>query len=359
MNDTLEIISEAVEVSKSYSSRLGFQTGSTKKGLVQAVDRASLYIAAGESVGLVGESGCGKSTLGRLLLRLETPTDGDILFQGEDITRIKGRRLRRKRRQMQMIFQDPASSLNPRFTVENTLTEAITAHKKNLRGRALKAHIAALLNMVGLPVSSLDRNPHQFSGGEKQRIAIARSLAVEPKFIIADEPVTALDLASQEQILSLLESVQRELKVAFLFIVHDMKTVRRMCNRTAVMYLGRIVECAPTDLLFKTPKHPYTNALMLSQLSKNPDLRENLHLLPGEPPSPLDPPTGCHFHPRCPYTDMRCKTLVPQPRPVGENHWVRCHYDFEGNQKSAPKGIDAPDLVPEKKPPKRSKLKKK
>ncbi|MBN2717454.1 MAG: ABC transporter ATP-binding protein [Deltaproteobacteria bacterium] len=337
MTESSEIISEAVEVSKAYSSRPGFGAGSGKRTLVQAVDRASLQIVHGESVGLVGESGCGKSTLGRLLLRLEMPTDGTVWFNGADITRIRGRKLRMKRRQMQMIFQDPASSLNPRFTVENTLTEAITAHKSKLKGRALKAHIAALLNMVGLPVSSLERHPHEFSGGEKQRISIARALAVEPRFLIADEPVTALDLASQGQILSLLQSVQRELGVAFLFIAHDMETVQRMCSRTAVMYLGRIVEFAPTEALFKTPKHPYTHALLLSQLSKDPDLRTAMHLLPGEPPSPLNPPAGCHFHPRCPHADIQCKTLVPLPRPVGENHVVRCHFDFDGNQKSDPK----------------------
>lgn len=332
-------ISEAIEVSKSYSSRPGLQAASSKKRLVQAVDRASLQIKPGEAVGLVGESGCGKSTLGRLLLRLETPTDGTIRFSGEDITRIKGGRLRRKRRQMQMIFQDPASSLNPRFTVESTLKEAITAHKRRLKGRALKAHIAALLNMVGLPVSALGRHPHEFSGGEKQRISIARALAVEPRFLIADEPVTALDLASQGQILSLLETVRKELNVAFLFIAHDMETVRRVCSRTAVMYLGRIVESGPTETLFREPSHPYTRALMLSQLSKDPDLRTELHLLPGEPPSPLDPPAGCHFHPRCPYSDIQCKTLIPASRPIGDQHMVQCHFNFDDGRKSGPQGI--------------------
>lgn len=339
MSDSTFPISEAIDVSKIYSARLGLSAGSGKKRSVQAVDHASIQIEQGKSVGLVGESGCGKSTLGRLLLRLETPTDGQVWFNGEDITRIKGRKLRKKRRQMQMIFQDPASSLNPRFTVDATLREAITAHKGKLQGRALKVHIAALLDMVGLPVSSLGRQPHEFSGGEKQRISIARSLAVEPKFLVADEPVTALDLASQGQILNLLETVKRELNVAFLFIAHDMEAVKRMCAQTAVMYLGRIVELAPTQKLFKEPKHPYTRALVLSQLSVNPDIRSNLYLLPGEPPSPLDPPFGCHFHPRCPYADIQCKTLVPKPRKIGENHTVRCHFDFDGNQKSEPKGI--------------------
>ncbi|MBN2341111.1 MAG: ABC transporter ATP-binding protein [Deltaproteobacteria bacterium] len=340
MTDPGKPISEAKEVSKSYSARVGLGAGSGKQKSVQAVDRASIRIEPGESVGLVGESGCGKSSLGRLLLRLETPTDGQVWFDGEDITRFKGRKLRKKRRQMQMIFQDPASSLNPRFTVEATLREAITAHKGKLHGRQLKAHIAALLNMVGLPITALNRQPHEFSGGEKQRISIARALAVEPKFLIADEPVTSLDLASQGQILNLLETVKRELQVAFLFIAHDMDTVKRMCAKTAVMYLGRIVETAPSETLFRDPKHPYTRALMLSQLSHNPDLRTDLYLLPGEPPSPLEPPTGCHFHPRCPYADIQCKTLVPEPRQIGASHIVRCHFNFDGNQKSEPQGIE-------------------
>lgn len=333
-------ISEAIEISKSYSSRPGLNAGSGTRKSVQAVDRASLQIGQGESVGLVGESGCGKSTLGRLLLRLELPTDGTIRFNGDDITRLKGRKLRKKRRQMQMIFQDPASSLNPRFTVEATIKEAITAHKGKLNGRQLKAHIAALLNMVGLPVSALDRQPHEFSGGEKQRISIARALAVEPKFIIADEPVTSLDLASQEQILSLLETVKRELHVAFLFIAHDTETVQRMCTQTAVMYLGRIVEFAPTDILFRDPKHPYSRALVMSKLSKNTDSRANLYLLPGDPPSPLSPPHGCHFHPRCPYAEIQCKTLVPQTRKIDKDHIIRCHFDFDGNKKSKPKELE-------------------
>ncbi len=320
---------EAQEVSKLFSARSGLRAGSGRARYVRAVDRASIAIGHGEAVGLVGESGCGKSTLGRLLIRLETPTAGEILFDGKDITHLKGGALRRKRREMQMIFQDPASSLNPRFSVYSTLAEAIRAHSKRLSTRLLNAHIAALLNMVGLPLSALDRHPREFSGGERQRIAIARALAVEPRFIVADEPVTSLDLTSQAQITSLLTNLQRELNVAILVITHNMELVHHICRRVAVMYLGRIVETAPTETLFEKPAHPYTRALLASTLSQDPDDRSRARVLPGEPPSPLDPPKGCHFHPRCPHAQMQCKLIVPQARECSPDHFTMCHFDFD------------------------------
>ena len=330
-------LSEAVEVSKMFSTRTGLYSRSGKQRYVRAVDRASLSIDVAETIGLVGESGCGKSTFGRLLIRLETPTDGIVRFDGEDISTIRGGRLRKKRKQMQMIFQDPATSLNPRFTVKETLSEAIRAHRGRVSNRQLNGHIAVLLNMVGLPLSSLGRQPREFSGGERQRIAIARALAVEPRFIIADEPISSLDLTSQDHITDLIDNLRRELKVAFLLITHDLEIVRTLCSRVAVMYLGRIVEVADTDKLFESAAHPYTRALISSTLSRDPDIKQVLKVLPGDPPSPMEPPGGCHFHPRCPYAEMQCRLISPEPRETALGHTVRCHFDFTGEKKSAAK----------------------
>lgn len=327
---------EAREISKLFSAHAGLRAGAGKKQYVRAIDKVSLGIRQGEAVGLVGESGCGKSTLGRLLTRLETPTAGRIYFDGEDITRIRGGKLRRRRREMQMIFQDPASSLNPRFTVHATLSEAIRAHRGRLSTRQLNAHIAALLNMVGLPLSSLDRQPREFSGGERQRISIARALAVEPRFMVADEPISSLDLTSQAQITSLLMNLRRELNVAFLLITHNIELVRDLCHRVAVMYLGRIVELSEVEGLFNSPLHPYTRALMSSYLSHDPDRKHRLVVLQGDPPSPMDPPKGCHFHPRCPHADMQCRLLAPPMREVTPGRFTRCHFDFDGNRRLAP-----------------------
>jgi oligopeptide/dipeptide ABC transporter ATP-binding protein len=238
---------------------------------------------------------------------------------------------------MQIIFQDPASSLNPRFTVRETVSEAIRAHRSGLSSRQLNAHLAALLDMVGLPLSALDRLPREFSGGERQRIAIARALAVEPRFIVADEPISSLDLTAQAQIIELLGNLRRELSVAFLLIAHNLDIVRHMCSRVAVMYLGRIVELATTDLLFVSPRHPYTRALMASALSPDPDQGRGIRVLPGDPPSPLEPPKGCHFHPRCPHAEMQCRLLLPEMREPAPGHLTKCHFDFTpGEVKSIP-----------------------
>jgi oligopeptide/dipeptide ABC transporter ATP-binding protein len=328
---------EVREVSKLFPARSGLRAGGGRRQYVRAVDRVSLTVGRAENLGLVGESGCGKSTLGRLMIRLETPTAGAVLFEGGDITRLRGRKLRRVRSKMQIIFQDPASSLNPRFTVRETVTEAIRAHKSGLSSRQLNAHLAALLDMVGLPISALDRQPRGFSGGERQRIAIARALAVEPRFIVADEPVSSLDLTSQAQIIELIGNLRRELNVAFLLIAHNLKIVRYLCNRVAVMYLGRIVELADTGVLFAGPRHPYTRALMASALSPNPDQGRLVRVLPGDPPSPLEPPKGCHFHPRCPHADMQCRLLVPEWREAAPRHFTKCHFDFTPDEvKSVP-----------------------
>ncbi|MBW2276900.1 MAG: ABC transporter ATP-binding protein [Deltaproteobacteria bacterium] len=330
-------LAEAREVSKLFPARAGLRAGGGRSRYVRAVDRVSLSVNHAETLGLVGESGCGKSTLGRLLIRLETPTAGSVLFDGRDITKLRGGKLRRIRREMQIIFQDPASSLNPRYTVRETLTEAIRAHRGRPSSRRLNAHLAALLDMVGLPLSSLDRLPREFSGGERQRISIARALAVEPRFIVADEPVSSLDLTAQAQIIDLIANLRRELNVAFLLIAHNLEIVRHLCNRVAVMYLGRIVELSDTSKLFVSPRHPYTRALMASALSPNPDDDRRINVLPGDPPSPLEPPKGCHFHPRCPHSEMQCRLLQPELREPAPGHFTKCHFDFTpGEAKSIP-----------------------
>ncbi|MCP4675383.1 MAG: ABC transporter ATP-binding protein [Deltaproteobacteria bacterium] len=315
---------EAREVSKIFSSRPGLHS-SAKKRWVRAVDRVSLSVDQAEIVGLVGESGCGKSTLGKLLIRLEMPTAGAIFYNNKNIAKMRGKELRKTRRSMQIIFQDPASSLNPRFTVRDTLAEAIRVHHRRIEKRDLNVRLATLLQMVGLPVSSLDRHPREFSGGERQRVAIARALAVEPRFIVADEPISALDLTSQAQIVQLIDDLRKELDVSFLLIAHDLDVVQHLCSRVAVMYLGRIVEIAHADDLFLGPQHPYTQALIASTLSTDPDDREALHILPGDPPSPQDPPKGCYFHPRCPLADTHCRLIEPQMRASEPGHFTKCH----------------------------------
>ncbi|MDJ0763476.1 MAG: ABC transporter ATP-binding protein [Myxococcota bacterium] len=312
-------------VSKVFPVRPGLYASGRR--YIHAVDRVSLSVSAGEIVGLVGESGCGKTTLGRLLLRLETPTGGSIFFDGVDITRLRGRRLRGIRRGMQIIFQDPASSLNPRFTVRETLVEAILAHRRRPSNRDLNARLAALLQMVGISIATLDRYPREFSGGERQRVAIARALAVDPRFIVADEPISSLDLAHQAQIVALLEQLRKELDVSFLLISHDLDVVQRLCTRVAVMYLGRIFEIAPAKRLFDHPRHPYTQALMAATLSPDPDSQKRPLILPGDPPSPQDPPKGCTFHPRCPHAEAQCSALEPPLRKAAPNHFTKCYFD--------------------------------
>jgi oligopeptide/dipeptide ABC transporter ATP-binding protein len=318
---------EAREVSRIFAAKSGVSALAGTR-YVRAVDRVSLAIERAETVGLVGESGCGKSTLGRVMIGLERPSAGSVVFDGVDLTALPARKLRRSRRHMQIILQDPASSLDPRYTVRDTIAEALRAHHSRLPRRKLAANLAALLDMVGLPLASLDRLPHELSNGERQRIAIARALAVTPRFIVADEPVASLDVATQAQIVGLLADLQRELGVAFLLIAHDLDVVRFLCRRVAVMYLGRIVELAPVDALFDRSRHPYTRALMAAVLSPDPDLRREPVLLHGDPPSPLEPPKGCHFHPRCRHAQVRCSLLGPDLREAAPGHLVACHFDL-------------------------------
>jgi oligopeptide transport system ATP-binding protein len=296
------------------------------KATVKAVDGVSLTVGAGETVGLVGESGCGKSTLGRAVLRLVDPTAGAVLFDGVDITTTSQARLRPLRRKMQMIFQDPYASLNPRMRVKEIVGEALDIHGLAASPSERDARVEALLKRVGLRPDQASRYPHEFSGGQRQRVGIARALAVEPRFIVCDEPISALDVSIQAQIVNLLRDLQDELGLAYLFVAHDLKVVEYVSRRVAVMYLGRVVELAPSEALYNDPKHPYTKALLSAAPTPDPERRRARIVLKGDVPSPIDPPKGCSFHPRCPIAERgRCDVEVPLIRELRPGHRVACH----------------------------------
>lgn len=297
---------------------------SRSKQAVRAVDGVDLAVAEGKTVGLVGESGCGKSTLGRTLLRLLDPTGGRIMFRGRDITEIGGSELRAIRKEMQIIFQDPYSSLNPRMTVGSIVGEALAIHKIGARGER-RDRVMALLAEVGLHEDAYSRYPHEFSGGQRQRIGTARALAVEPRFIVCDEPVSALDVSIQAQILNLLMELQERRNLTYLFISHDLRVVEHIADRVAVMYLGKIVELAPTSSVYKDPLHPYTIALLSAVPIPDPQRRRQRIILPGDVPSPINPPPGCPFHPRCPYRTEICLTVPPPLIPHAPDHIASCH----------------------------------
>ena len=297
-----------------------------KVGAVQAVDGLSFEVHRGETLGLVGESGCGKSTTGRAILQLYRPTEGEVLFEGTDLTKIGGERLRRMRKRMQMIFQDPYASLNPRMTVGSIVAEPLEIHKL-ARGKEKQARVQELLQLCGLNPYFANRYPHEFSGGQRQRIGIARALAVNPAFIVADEPISALDVSIQAQIINLLENLQDQLQLTYLFIAHDLSVVRHISDRVAVMYLGRIVELADRDELYLHPAHPYTKALLSAVPIPDPRVerkRERI-ILTGDVPTPVNPPSGCRFHTRCPIAIEKCSQINPEWRDLGGNHWVACH----------------------------------
>ena len=292
---------------------------------VHAVDGVSFDIQAGETLGVVGESGCGKSTTGRCILRLIEPTSGEVWFDGRNVTKMGKDELRGLARDMQIIFQDPYASLNPRMTVGAIIGEALTIHKLSQGPGEYRARIAELLEMVGLSPDYMRRYPHEFSGGQRQRIGIARALAVEPKFIVCDEPVSALDVSIQAQVINLLMDLQAELDLSYLFIAHDLAVVEHISQRVAVMYLGRIVEYADTKDLFTNARHPYTEALLSAVPVPNPRIKRIKKVLQGDVPSPVTPPPGCHFHTRCPYAEARCRVEVPQLKQIAPGHLVSCH----------------------------------
>jgi len=311
---------------------------SRQAGYVKAVDDVSLRVGRGETVGLVGESGCGKTTLGRCVVRLYEPWSGEILFRHQDqasgqtnlvdLAKLRGKELSPVRRDIQMIFQDPFSSLSPRQTVFDSISEPLRAN--NLAsGRDLQDRVIRLMEVVGLQTRYLRRYPHAFSGGQRQRIGIARALATNPKLIVADEPVSALDVSIQAQILNLLKDLQTEFELSYLFIAHDLSVVQYISDRVAVMYVGRLVEMASTQQLFSRPRHPYTEALLSAVPKSEPDIKRDRIVLEGEIPNPANPPSGCYFHPRCRYVQDRCRTETPALRELSPGHIAACHFAEE------------------------------
>ena len=295
-----------------------------KRLVVHAVDGVNLAIMPGETLGLVGESGSGKSTLGRLVLKLLEPTAGRVFFEGRDLAGVSRRDLRALRRQMQLVFQDPYASLNPRMRVRSIVGEGIEIHKL-ARGREKEERIVSLLEMVGMGADALERYPHEFSGGQRQRIGIARALAVNPRFLVLDEPVSALDVSIQAQIINLLQDLQEKLKLTYLFIAHDLRVVEHISNRVAIMYLGKIVEIATRDEIYLNPRHPYTRALLSAIPTIDTANKPERIKLPGEMPSPMNPPPGCAFHPRCPYAKDVCSSVEPKLETGRGGHAVSCH----------------------------------
>jgi len=325
--DEDRVLLRAVGLAKHFPVRRGLWRRAV--GVARAVDGVDLEIYAGETLGLVGESGCGKTTVGRLLLRAIDPTAGRIFFRSNgalvETTRLKRRQLKPLRREMQIIFQDPYSSLDPRMTVLDIIAEPLRIH--GLRDRAaIRARVRELLTQVGLRVQHMNRYPHAFSGGQRQRLGIARALALHPRLVIADEPVSALDVSIQAQILNLLRDLQGRLGLAYLFISHDLSVVQHISDRVAVMYLGQIVELAPTDALFAQPRHPYTEALLSAVPRADPDLPRRRIILPGDVPDPAAPPAGCRFHPRCRYAQPICRAQAPPLRAVAPGRLAACHF---------------------------------
>ena len=333
MNDRADVLLDVRGIKVHFPIKRGVVLDRTV-GHVYAVDGVDLQVRRGETYGLVGESGCGKSTLGRAILKLETPTAGSVVFDGEDVAALKGEALRRKRQELQMVFQDPLSSLDPRQSVESLLTEGMRAHGLAKDKEATRKRLLELLSAVGLPASALSKYPHEFSGGQRQRIGIARALSVGPKLIVADEPVSALDVSVQAQVLNLLEELQDEFGLTYLVVAHDLAVVRHISDRIGVMYLGGIVEESDAAELYDVPLHPYTRALMSAVPVPDPvveDRREQI-LLTGDLPSPSNPPSGCRFHTRCPWRqETRCDDERPELRVVEvegvtPGHRVACHW---------------------------------
>lgn len=296
---------------------------------VKAVDDITFDLYEGETLGLVGESGCGKSTLGRTIIRLYEPTSGEVIFEGEDVAKKSRKEMRALREEMQFIFQDPYSSLNPRMTVFNILAEPLIAHGKFKRGPELDAYVKNLMDRCGLPSYYCYRYPHQFSGGQRQRIGIARSLALDPSFIICDEPVSALDVSIQSQIINLMKDMQEEKNISYIFISHDLSVVKHISDRVGVMYLGSMMELADKNEIYSNPQHPYTRALIGAIPLPDPTKRKEMKVIQGEIPSNVNIPKGCKFNPRCPFAKDICREQEPATKEVKSNHFVKCHFGGE------------------------------
>ncbi|OQA28821.1 MAG: Oligopeptide transport ATP-binding protein OppF [Chloroflexi bacterium ADurb.Bin344] len=323
-----EVLLKVEDLYKHFPIRKGLFSGSHEK--VHAVDGISFEIYKGETLGLVGESGCGKSTTGRTILQLYRPTSGSVFFEGEDLAKLKGEALRKKRRYVQMIFQDPYASLNPRMTVGQIIGEPMEIHN-TYKGAEQLRRVEELLELVGLNPAFINRYPHEFSGGQRQRIGVARALALQPKLIVCDEPISALDVSIQAQVVNLLEDLQEELGLTYLFIAHDLSMVRHISDRVAVMYLGVIVELADRNELYATPIHPYTKALLSAVPFPDPFIEETRKriILEGDVPSPVNPPSGCRFRTRCQYAKEICAEEKPEFREVLPGHFAACHFSDE------------------------------
>jgi oligopeptide transport system ATP-binding protein len=321
-----EVLVRVTDLKKHFPIRRGIIFERTV-GAVQAVDGVTYDIYQGETLGLVGESGCGKSTVGRTMLGLYLPTAGSVNVAGIDVASAKGAQLRRLRRKAQMIFQDPFASLNPRWTVSAIVGEPLRVHHLQPNAQQRSERVRELLELVGLSGQHINRFPHEFSGGQRQRIGIARALASNPDFIVCDEPIAALDVSIQAQVVNLLEDLQEQLGLTYLFIAHDLSMVRHICDRVAVMYLGSLVELAESDTLYENPLHPYTQSLLSAVPIPNPKAARQRQriVLQGDVPSPINPPSGCRFHTRCPIAQPHCAEVVPEWREAQPNHWVACH----------------------------------
>ncbi|MFC9711490.1 ABC transporter ATP-binding protein [Paenibacillus sp. NPDC056933] len=318
----MSAILEVRNLKKHYPIRKGLF--SKQVGAVKAVDGVTLSVERGETLAVVGESGCGKSTTGRAILRLIEPTDGEVFFEGRDVRKLTPEELRRFRTDMQMVFQDPYASLDPRWTVQRTLEEPLLTHH-NLGKNELKSRIEELMEVVGLSPYQAHRFPHEFSGGQRQRIGIARALALNPKFIVCDEPVSALDVSIQAQVLNLMQDLQEQFGLTYMFISHDLSVVKFISDRVAVMYLGKVVELAPTSELFTEALHPYTKALMSAVPVPDPNVQKERIVLSGDVPNPENPPSGCAFHTRCPYVKDECRSVIPELREISPGRQVACH----------------------------------
>ena len=330
-----ETLLDVQDLYKWFPIRSGILSRTT--GYLKAVDGVSLTVNKGETVGLVGESGCGKTTLARTVLRLTKPTKGKIIFEGADVTKNKGGKLKEYRRKVSIVFQDPYASLDPRQTVRSAITEPMRVHHLVSSKSEADSRAEELIRIVGLNPDHLSRFPHEFSGGQRQRIAIARALSVSPEFVVLDEPTSSLDVSVQAQILNLLKTLQKDLDLTYLFISHNLSVIRYMCHRTAVMYLGRVVEVADTPRIYDSPKHPYTHALLSSAPIPDPSKRKSGVIIEGDVPSPVDLPSGCRFRTRCQFATQKCADTTPELREIRPGQWIECHYDLElGTAKGVP-----------------------